>query len=110
MAIDSTQLLKRLNPAVRPGMAGPSNSSAHKPIEQQSFDQLLRLASRGSICSGRQIEVGCELQPPLEAGQLERLASAADQAQAEGSSKALMLVDGRALILDVASRRIEAEL
>ena len=110
MTIDATQLLKRLDPAVRPAYAAAPHAAGRAPIEHQSFEQLLALASRGGIVSGRQVDVACDLQPPLEASQLERLASAADQAEASGSKRALMYIDGRALVLDVASRTIEAEL
>lgn len=109
MTVDATQLLKRLNPAVRPAYGASGGAGAATPIDQQSFDQLLTQASRGGIVSGRQVEVGCDMHPPLDASQLERLTSAADQAEASGSKRALMLIDGRAVVLDVSSRTIEAE-
>jgi hypothetical protein len=107
--MNSTELLRRLDPAVRPAFAAPPRSGK-APVESQSFDQLLALARGGQMHSGRQVGVGCELNPPLDAQQLERLAGAADQAEADGSHRALMIMDGRALVLDVASRTIEAEL
>jgi hypothetical protein len=79
-------------------------------LETQSFDQLLSLASKGAVHSGRQIELAFEPLPPLESAQLERLAAAADQAQAAGAKRALMLIDGRGFVLDVASRTLIAEL
>ena len=109
MAINAAQLLKRLEPAVRPASAPLGGGGARGPLETQSFDQLLSLASRGALSSGRQIDVAFDAQPPLEAGQLERLAAAADQAEAAGAKNALMLMNGRAFVMDVAHRRLTSE-
>lgn len=109
MTVNASQLLKRLEPAVRPAAAPLERGSARHPLETQSFDQLLSLASRGALTSGRQVEVGFEARPPLEAAQLERLAAAADQAQAAGARNPLMLIDGRAFVMDVAQRRLTCE-
>lgn len=110
MALQSAQLLKQLEPAVRP-IAAPAQRGAPNPaLESQSFEQLLASASRGRIQSGRQIEMACEPSPPLDASQLERLAAAADQAQAMGAKRALMLIDGRGFVLNVESRTVVAEL
>lgn len=109
MTMHSLQLLKQLEPAVRP--AGPMSYGA-KPqaaLETQSFDQLLARARRGEIHSGRQIELAFEPAEPLHASQLERLAEAADQAESAGMSRALMVIDGRAFVLDVKNRTLSAE-
>lgn len=108
MAINSAQLLKLLEPAVRPGAA--SHAGRRGPIEGQSFDQLLASASKGHVASGRQIEVGFDAEPPLDGEQLERLATAADQAEAAGAQKVMLFMDGRAFALDVASRTVTTEL
>ncbi len=107
--ISSAQLLKLLEPAVRPSIAPPVSQKVQGSFESQSFDQLLAQAKKGSVHSGRQLEVACECQPPLEPSQLERMADAADQAQAAGAKRALLMVDGRGFVLDVASRSIVAE-
>jgi hypothetical protein len=41
---------------------------------------------------------------------MERLAAAADLAEASGSKRALMMIDGRGLVMDVPSRTIVGEL
>lgn len=110
MTISSAQLLKHLEPAVRPGAAPPSTSSLRGPIEAQNFSQLLARASEGSMHSGLPIELAFEPSPPLDLSQLERLAAAADQAQAAGAQRALMLIDGRGFVLDVQTRTLTAEL
>jgi len=110
MTLNAAQLLKHLEPAVRPGLAPARPTKAHGSFETQTFEQLLSLASRGQVSSGRQIETATDLQPPLDPAQLERLAVAADQAEAAGSKRALMMIDGRGVVLDVHSRTIVGEL
>jgi hypothetical protein len=110
MASSAAQLLKHLNPAVRPSFAGSSAAQSRPPVEGQSFEQLLASARTGAMRTGKQIEIGCDVNPPLEAGQLERMAQAADQVEASGAHCALMMIDGRSFVLDVASRTIQAEM
>jgi len=110
MAVNASQLLKLLEPTVRPmGIAAPARTP-RLPIEGQSFDDLLAQASKGAMSSGRQVETGFDVEPPLDGAQLERIASAADQAEAAGARKALVLIDGRAFALDVQSRTLTMEL
>jgi hypothetical protein len=110
MVVSSAQLLKNLEPAVRPGTLVPPSGRPSAPFEGQSFDQLLALASKGKIESGRSIELTFDAQPPLSPAQLENLSKAADQAEAAGAKQALMMIDGRNFVLDVESRTLTAEL
>ena len=110
MSLHAAQLLKRLEPAIRPGSSPIPPTQPRGTIESQSFEQLLSLASQGAMPSGRQVDVAIDLNPPLDASQLERLAAAADQAEASGSTRALMLMDGRAFVVDLQSRSLVAEL
>jgi hypothetical protein len=112
MTLNATQLLKRLEPAVRPVGAPPALGSPKNAasIEGQSFDQLFALASKGALNSGRQIQLQYEPTPPLSASQLERLAAAADQAEAAGAKTALMMLDGRGFVIDVQRRTLIGEL
>ncbi|MCA9289996.1 MAG: hypothetical protein KDA25_02645 [Phycisphaerales bacterium] len=110
MPIDATKLLRRLEPAVRPGAAPARSGGPATPIERQSFDQLLTLVSHGSVSSGRQVRLEFEADPPFEAEQMERMGAAADVAAASGAARALLLVDGRGVVLDVAERVLAQEL
>ena len=111
MTAPSLQLLKRLEPAVRPGISPPSfGVKAHAALETQSFDQLLAMARKGDIHSGRQIQLSFEPATPLQSSQLERLADAADQAESAGLARALMMIDGRAFVLDVKNRTLTTEI
>ena len=111
MALSAAQLLKGLEPAVRPiPLAPPHATSARATFESQSFGELLALAKSGGIDSGREVQLSFDAQPPLEQAQLDRLAQAADRAEAAGAQHALMMIDGRSFVLDVESRTLTAEL
>jgi hypothetical protein len=111
MAIDPIQLLKKLEPAVRPASAPFTAPGPQAPLEERSFDDLLSLVSTGSLHSGRPVTVAgsARLKEDLDGSQLDRLTAAADLAEAAGARQAVMLLDGRGLVLDVAARRLTAE-
>ncbi len=113
MAADSAHLLRRLEPAVRPAFATPPPPQhPQPPLEGQSFNELLALAQQGSVRSGRAVHWGGAVDParPIDEQQLTRLSAAADVAEAAGARRALMLIDGRGVVLDVANRTLVAEL
>jgi hypothetical protein len=112
MVIDPIQLLKRLEPAVRPVAAPAGRTDANAPLEQQSFDELLSLVSHGRVHSGRAVRVADDaaLSEPLTDEQVQRLAAAADRAEAAGARRAVMLIDGRGVVMDVPQRTISTEL
>ena len=110
MNVDPTQLLRQLEPAIRPGHVSTPPAPGRPGLADQSFDQLLALASSGSIESGRQVQLAFEPKETLDAQQIERLSTAADLAQASGARQAMMLIDGRGLMLDVEQRTVTAEL
>ncbi len=110
MPLDPVQLLRRLEPAVRRG--GPSPAVRPVPgLAEAGFGDLLTMVASGRIRSERAVLVdpGAVLDPPLDERQLERLADAADEAEAAGARRAVMLLDGRGLVLAVAERRVEGE-
>ena len=110
MTVDASQLLRQLEPAVRPGAAPARLGKPQTTLENQSFNELLSLASKGSIESGRQVNCDCDVNEPLDSEQIDRLSAAADRAEATGSQKVLMLMDGRGFVMDIALRTVEAEL
>ncbi|MHC4416009.1 MAG: hypothetical protein ACYS0G_12065 [Planctomycetota bacterium] len=107
---DPTLLLKQLEPAVRPAYAAAPVARPQAPLEQTRFEELLAQASRGLVKSDRSVVHSMPVAPTLDQPQMARLASAADLAEASGARRALMLIDGRGLILDVSSRALTAEL
>jgi hypothetical protein len=107
-AISSHDLLRRLTPMALPASARDGDA-APVLFESRSFDQLLEQAFGGEIHSDRPVKCACDLEPPLSAAQLQRLAHAADRAEASGARSAVMMLDGRGLVLDVAERVVRAE-
>ncbi|MFM7052202.1 MAG: hypothetical protein ACKOYN_08735 [Planctomycetota bacterium] len=103
MTIDPRQLLRRLEPAVRPTATGPSRGRVS--AADGGFTELLSLARTGDVESGREPELADGA--TLEAATLAQVARALDLAQARGSQRAVVVAEGRAFIADIASRRLE---
>ena len=110
MTLDSAQLLRQLEPIVRP-IFTPSSAGPVRPgLADQSFDELLTLAARGAIESGRRVQMTFEPKETLDDQQIARLSAAADLAEASGARRAMTLIDGRGFVLDVEQRTLTAEL
>ena len=103
---DPSFLLRKLEPAVAPSYLTPPTARPTAPLEHRQFDELLAEARAGQLASGRPVSAGFELSPQ----QLDRLAGAADLAEASGANRAMLFLDGRALVLDVPTRTISGEL
>jgi hypothetical protein len=103
MTIDPRQLLRRLEPAVRP--AGGSSVQPRLSAADGDFLELLSLAKSGGIESGRDPVVadGSTLEPAT----LAQVARALDLAQSRGARRAAVVAEGRTYIADVATRRLE---
>ncbi|MHC4219388.1 MAG: hypothetical protein ACYSU7_13160 [Planctomycetota bacterium] len=110
MTIDPTILLKQLEPAVGPAYARTSSAGPATPLEQQPFDELLAQAQQGRIESGRTVMTQYAAAEPFTGEELTRLSAAADLAEASGAKRALLLMNGRGLVLDVATRSLSGEL
>ena len=107
---DPSFLLRRLEPAVAPSYLTAPATKPNAPLEHLRFDELLAEAQAGRIASGRSVSAAYEGGEVLSPQQLDRLAGAADLAEASGASRAMLLLDGRAMILDVPTRTISGEL
>lgn len=83
----------------------PADASPAR-VEGGDFASLLQQARAGMISSGREVRIPPNAGVNLSADQLTRLAAAADRAEAEGATRALVLIDGMALRLDVTMREI----
>ncbi len=82
---------------------------ASRPFDvgSASFGDLLaRARGGGGIQTHRPVTFGREVTSDLSAEQLARVAAATDQAEASGAVKALVLIDGQALTIDVLNRQI----
>ncbi len=105
MTIDPRQLLRRLEPAVRPAGASASTASRRASVADGAFTELLDLAHEGGVESARSPELadGATLEPAT----LAQVARALDLAEARGARRAVVVAEGRSFIADIASRRLE---
>jgi hypothetical protein len=106
--IDPGQLLRNLGSGVLPPSLGGSQG-ASRLAEGPGFDQLLQQAQTGQIQSGIPIRVARQAGLDLSPSQLTRLADAADRAEAAGASRALVMIDGMVLMMDVPQRTITGQ-
>lgn len=105
----SIDMLRRLGSGVRPGAIGtphPLSAPGKTPTEGQSFQELLRAAKSASFRS-EPVRLASGSKIDLDADQLRRLGPAADAAEADGATKLLAFIDGRGVVVDVASRTVE---
>lgn len=102
MTSSPIDLLRALGSGVLPsGVPAPARS-----IGGSAFQDLLAKAQAGAVHSGLGVTVDPDLPVSLTPEQQQRLAEAADRAQASGAKVALVRLDGQLLRLDVAERRI----
>lgn len=97
--------LARLASGVRPD--GATARMPAPPVGERSFDGLLESASRGELSSGREVTVAKSLDFQPDSALLARLAQAADAAEAAGARRALAVVSGEGLTIDLATRTID---
>jgi hypothetical protein len=105
VTIDPLHLLHRLNPGVR-----PVADRRRTPVERAGFSSLLTVVLDGEVRSDEPVNVDdLPQRGELSDEHLARLSAAGDLAESHGFARALMLIDGRALIMDVDGRRITEE-
>lgn len=97
--------LARLASGVRPD--GATARHPAPPVGERSFDRLLEAANRGELSSGREVTVSKSLDYEPDDALLARLAQAADAAEAAGARRALAVVNGEGLTIDLATRTID---
>jgi hypothetical protein len=97
-----TQLLNLLGPGA------PAAAPALRPdqIAGADFGALLQKAREGGLASGREVTLARGCGVSLSDEQLKSLSIAADRAEAQGATRALVMMDGKALTLDVAMREV----
>lgn len=106
--MNTDPLLKSLG--VLPASSGiRSRLGAIGEDHASSFDDLLEQARAGEAGPGAPVRVAKGLDLKLTPDQLQRAAAAADVAEANGASRAMVLLDGVAYRLDVATRTIIGE-
>lgn len=103
MNISSTDLLRRL--AQGSGACSGSSCSTGS-AGGVDFAALLAQARAGQTESQLPVSIDSQAGVELNDDQLRRLGQAADRAEAQGLSHAVVLLDGQALTVDVGARRV----
>jgi len=104
----ASDMLRMLEPGVRP-VGSPGRAAAPaSPVERQSFEQMLRTAQRGRpiVFSAHAQERLRESGTSFDAAEIEAIAEAAARAEAKGGRDALMLMEGRGLIVNLPNRTV----
>ena len=112
MNAQGPDLLGALGSTVRRAGDAGANAlgSAGATIDSMGFGALLERARGGGLASGKPVAIDPSLGVELSREQLDRLAAAADRAQASGARRAAVVIEGRVYELDVASRKITGEI
>lgn len=98
-------LLKLLLPGIGGASTGAPSSRA-TTASGPDFAALLSRAQQGEVSTGLPVRVGRGCGVTLTDDQLSRLAIAADKAEAQGATRAIVLIDGQALRMDVGVREV----
>lgn len=106
MTLNPLQLLKVLGSGIRPD--GAAAQSPNAPIENAGFDRLLQAARSGQFKNAQPLELRPELKGTLSGDQLQRLAPAADAAEAAGATRLLAIIDDKRVVIDILTRTIES--
>jgi hypothetical protein len=103
------ELLKMLGAGVRGPGAAPKAGRAgltSAELAGSSFGELLGKVRAGEIASGLPVKIAPGVELPLNDEQLRRIGVAADKAEAAGATRALVVIDGMQLRLDVGVRTV----
>lgn len=110
MTATGSELLRALGASIgpaRPERAGGAPGAGwNGGIETVPFADLLARARSGAVSSGLPVSIAPGAGIELTDDQLTRLSAAADRAEAAGATRALVLIDGMTLRLDVGVRSI----
>lgn len=92
------------------GLRAGASASSGLHAGSIDFARLLEQAQAAELESGRAVTVARGVEVALSEDQLGRIAAAADRAEAAGAITAAVLIDGEALVMDVAARTITGRL
>lgn len=109
---NSADLFKPLsNTVLPPGVerrtgAAASSLGAANSLESLSFADLLNREAKGQLTTGRPVSIHPDCDVQLSEDQMQRLGVAIDRAEASGAQRALVMIDGMAMKVDVGVRQI----
>lgn len=105
MAADPVQLLRSLS-GVAPARPSLDVAAGRDAVAGPAFADLLAKAKSGTLASDRPVTIDPISDLTLSDEQSARLAAAADRLEAAGVRNALVVLDGKKLILDVHQRQV----
>ena len=108
MSTGASELLRSLGAGLRPAgidAAGKTSGPA-RAGSGAMFADLLASARAGEISSGAPVTIAKGAGVELSEDQLRRLSIAVDRAEASGATRALVMIDGMALRVDVGVRQV----
>lgn len=103
--ISATELLRTLGAGTIPKSASAQSGATN--AVGFDFASLLRRAESGELSSGRALRGRDGAEAVFTQDQLDRLAQAADAAEAAGASVLFASIDGQGAVIDLATRTIE---
>jgi len=107
-----SDLLRMLGSGVTPGV---ERSGAGAPAARATgapgadFSALLEQAKAGTLSSGRTVKIARGAGVSLSEDQIARVSAAADRAESQGATNALIMIDGLALKVDLTMREITGQ-
>lgn len=90
------------------GIVSGGGTAKGQPAQNSAADfaKLLAQAKDGQLASNQPVSVSPRSKLDLSPDQMQRLSVAADRAQAAGLHTALVMLDGKPLVMDVQSRQV----
>ncbi|MAB27885.1 MAG: hypothetical protein CMJ53_01140 [Planctomycetaceae bacterium] len=107
MSFDGDHLLKRLQPVIGTGRVA-STDGRSGAVGEGEFARIIRLANDGTLDSGRVVDVDRRF--VLDAEQLAGIGRACDSLESAGLDDGIVLLGGRAFLVEVSERKIMDEL
>lgn len=108
MSFDGDHLLKRLRPVVGPAHTAAAADCRTSGAPEGEFARIIRLADDGTLDSGRVVDVDQRF--VLDARQLAGIGRACDSLESAGLDDGIVLLGGRAFLVQVGERKIMDEL
>jgi len=100
-------MLRKLASGVIPGAGATLQPAPGKtPVEGRSFAELLSQVKTGGVEKSAPVRLAKGSGIELSGEQLQRLGPAVDSADAGGANRLLALIDGKSVLIDVASRTV----
>jgi hypothetical protein len=103
MSIERTELMRLMSGGPARAGAAPAGGAGAGATD---FAAMLRRAREGELSSGREVTVARTARVDLTPEQLRAISAAADRAEAQGATRALVMIDGQTVRLNITDRQV----